>query len=108
MTVLFLAQVFGLSLSLGQQLIVVAMSVITAIGTAGVPGGSIPLMVLVLQVVGVPPEGIAIIIGVDRILDMSRTVPNATGDVLTSLIVTRSEKLPLVIPPDEALQLEEA
>jgi DAACS family dicarboxylate/amino acid:cation (Na+ or H+) symporter len=108
MTVLFLAQVFGLSLTLGQQLIVVAMSVITAIGTAGVPGGSIPLMVLVLQVVGVPPEGIAIIIGVDRILDMSRTVPNVTGDVLTSLIVTRSEGLPLAIPPEAAVQLEEA
>jgi DAACS family dicarboxylate/amino acid:cation (Na+ or H+) symporter len=84
------------------------MSVITAVGTAGVPGGSIPLMVLVLQVVGVPPEGIAIIIGVDRILDMSRTVPNVTGDVLTSLIVTKSEKLPLEIPPEAALQLEEA
>ncbi len=108
MTVLFLAQVFGLSLSLGQQFIVIGMSVITAIGTAGVPGGSIPLMVLVLQVVGVPPEGIAIIIGVDRILDMSRTVPNVTGDVLTSLIVTKSEKLPLVIPPEAAMQLEEA
>jgi dicarboxylate/amino acid:cation (Na+ or H+) symporter, DAACS family len=108
MTVLFLAQVFGLSLTLGQQLIVVAMSVITAVGTAGVPGGSIPLMVLVLQVVGVPPEGIAIIIGVDRILDMSRTVPNVTGDVLTSLIVTKSEGLPLAIPPEAAVQLEEA
>ncbi|HET9152173.1 MAG TPA: dicarboxylate/amino acid:cation symporter [Gemmatimonadales bacterium] len=107
MTVLFLAQAFGLDLSLGRQLIVIGMSVITAIGTAGVPGGSLPLLMLVLQVVGVPPEGIAIIIGVDRILDMSRTVPNVTGDVLTSLIVTKSEGLPLEIPPDSAVQLEE-
>lgn len=107
MTVLFLAQAFGLDLSLGRQLIVIGMSVITAIGTAGVPGGSLPLLMLVLQVVGVPPEGIAIIIGVDRILDMSRTVPNVTSDVLTSLIVTKSEGLPLEIPPDSAVQLEE-
>jgi len=107
MTVLFLAQVFGINLSLGQQLIVVGMSVITAIGTAGVPGGSIPLMVLVLQVVGVPVEGIALILGVDRILDMSRTVPNVTGDLLTALIITKSEGLPLIIPPDSAVQLEE-
>ena len=96
MTVLFLAQVFGVDLSLGSQLIVVIMSIITAIGAAGVPGGSIPLLVMVLIMVGVPGEGIALILGVDRILDMARTVPNVTGDVLTSIVVARSEGLPLV------------
>jgi DAACS family dicarboxylate/amino acid:cation (Na+ or H+) symporter len=91
MTVLFLAQVFGVDLSLPMQLVVVVMSVITAIGVAGVPGGSIPLLAMVLEIVGVPGTGIALILGVDRILDMSRTVPNVTGDLLTSLLVTKSE-----------------
>lgn len=53
------------------------------------PGGSIPLLVLVLQTVGVPAEGIALVLGVDRLLDMARTVPNVTGDLLTSLVVAR-------------------
>jgi DAACS family dicarboxylate/amino acid:cation (Na+ or H+) symporter len=61
-----------------------------------VPGGSIPLLVMVLQMVGVPGEGIALALGVDRILDMARTVPNVTGDILTSIMVARSEGLPLV------------
>lgn len=91
MTVLFLAQVFGVELSLTSQIIVVVMSVITAIGAAGVPGGSIPLLVLILETVGVPGEGIALILGVDRILDMSRTVPNVMGDQLTAVVVARSE-----------------
>lgn len=91
MTVLFLAQVFGVELSLTSQIIVVVMSVITAIGAAGVPGGSIPLLVLILETVGVPGEGIALILGVDRILDMSRTVPNVMGDQLTAVVIARSE-----------------
>jgi len=93
MTVLFLAQVFGVDLSIGAQIVVVIMSVITAIGVAGVPGGSIPLLAMVLEVVGVPGTGIALILGVDRLLDMSRTVPNVTGDLLTSILVTKSEGL---------------
>lgn len=91
-TVLFLAQVFGVELSLGAQLIVVLMSVITAIGVAGIPGGSIPLLMMVLGLVGVPMEGIAIILGVDRILDMCRTTLNVTGDLVTASIVQRFEK----------------
>ena len=90
-TVLFIAQVFGQDLTLSQQLIVVLMSVVTAIGTAGVPGGSIPLLMMVLQMVQVPVEGIAIIIGVDRILDMCRTTVNVTGDMVTATIVDRFE-----------------
>jgi DAACS family dicarboxylate/amino acid:cation (Na+ or H+) symporter len=97
-TVLFLAQVFGVPLDPLTQVIVIVMCVITAIGVAGVPSGSIPLLVMVLGMVGVPGEGIALILGVDRILDMARTVPNVTGDLLTSLLVAKSERLPLVVP----------
>ncbi|HUF36347.1 MAG TPA: dicarboxylate/amino acid:cation symporter [Gemmatimonadales bacterium] len=101
-TVLFLAQVFGVNLDLMTQAIVVIMSVVTAIGVAGVPSGSIPLLVMVLGMVGVPGEGIALILGVDRILDMARTVPNVTGDLLTSLIVARSEHLPIMTEERES------
>lgn len=90
-TVLFIAQVFGVDLNLGQQLIVVLMSVVTAVGAAGVPGGSIPLLILVLQAVGLPGEGIAIVLGVDRILDMCRTTLNVVGDITAAAFITRSE-----------------
>lgn len=90
-TVLFLAQVFGVELGLGQQMIVVALSVITAVGAAGVPGGSLPLLMLVLATVGVPPESIAIILGIDRILDMSRTTVNVCGDLAVTMMVARGE-----------------
>lgn len=102
MTVLFLAQVFGVDLHLYQQVIVVVMSVITAIGVAGVPSGSIPLLVMVMGMVGVPPEGIALILGVDRLLDMARTVPNVCGDLLTSIVITKSEGLAFGPPETDA------
>jgi DAACS family dicarboxylate/amino acid:cation (Na+ or H+) symporter len=90
-TVLFLAQVFGVDLSLGQQVIVVVLSVITAIGAAGVPGGSLPLIMVVLATVGVPPESIAVILGVDRILDMCRTTLNVSGDLTAAVYLARTE-----------------
>jgi DAACS family dicarboxylate/amino acid:cation (Na+ or H+) symporter len=90
-TVLFLAQVFGVHLAFGQQILVVLMAVLMAIGTAGVPGASLPMIMMVLAAVGVRPEGIAIILGVDRILDMGRTVLNVTGDVVTATYITRRE-----------------
>lgn len=90
-TVLFLAQVFGVQLGLGQQIIVLLMAVVTAIGVAGVPGGSIPLMMMVLAMVNVPVEGIAIVLGTDRILDMCRTTVNVTGDLVTAVVVDRFE-----------------
>lgn len=98
-TVLFLAQVFGINLSLGQQVVVVLMSVVTAIGVAGIPGGSLPLLMMVLGMVGVPPEGIAIVLGIDRLLDMCRTVLNVSGDMVTATIVTRVEGMPLIPDP---------
>ncbi len=91
-TVLFLAQVFGVDLSMGQQITVIALAVITAIGAAGVPGGSLPLMMLIMASVGVPPEGIAIVLGVDRILDMARTTLNVCGDISASVYVDRVDR----------------
>lgn len=95
MTVLFLSQVFALGLSIPSQIAVVVLCVITAVGAAGVPGGSIPLLALILTTVHIPAEGIALILGVDRILDMSRTVPNVMGDQLTALVIARSEGVTL-------------
>jgi DAACS family dicarboxylate/amino acid:cation (Na+ or H+) symporter len=100
-TAVFLAQVFGVPLGLGEQAIVVVLSVLTAIGAAGVPGGSIPLLAMVLTSVGVPAEGIAIIIGVDRLLDMCRTTLNVVGDLAAAAFVTRSEGFPLLAPKAE-------
>lgn len=100
-TVLFLAQVFGVDLSIGAQVIVVILAVLTAIGAAGVPGGSLPLMMLVMATVGVPPEGIAIILGVDRILDMSRTTLNVCGDISASVYVDRVDRELEGLPPAE-------
>lgn len=98
-TALFLAQVFGVELSLAQQGVVVLLSVVTAIGAAGVPGGSLPLLMVVLATVGVPPEGIAIILGVDRLLDMSRTTLNVAGDLSAAVYVARAERAALARDP---------
>ncbi|OYV91677.1 MAG: dicarboxylate/amino acid:cation symporter [Planctomycetia bacterium 21-64-5] len=85
--VLFMAQVFGIDLSLGQQLQVVLMAVLAGVGTAGVPGGSLPLIVVLMQSVGIPGEGIGIIMGIDRLLDMCRTMLNVTGDLVVATCV---------------------
>ncbi len=86
-TVLFLAQFFGVPLTWSQQLLVVVMAVLAGIGTAGVPGGSLPMIVPVLVAVGLPAEGIGIILGVDRFLDMCRTVLNVSGDLTAAAVV---------------------
>lgn len=90
-TVLFLAQLAGVDLSFGQQLMVVYLAILGGIGTAGVPSGSIPFIIVVLSQIGVNPALIAIILGVDRILDMCRTVLNVTGDITIATYVARSE-----------------
>jgi len=98
--VLFLAQVFGVQLGIGQQVMVVLMSILAGIGTAGVPGGSLPLIVVLMRSVGVPGEGIGIILGVDRILDMCRTVLNVTGDLVVATCVSEAaeERAPETTP----------
>lgn len=93
-TVLFLAQFFGVHLALSQQITVCFICVLGGIGTAGVPAGSIPVVVMILGMVGVPPEGIGMILGVDRFLDMCRTTLNVTGDLAAAVVVSRGEEQP--------------
>lgn len=90
-TVLFLAQFYGVELALAQQFLVVAICVLGGIGTAGVPAGSIPVVAMILTLVGVPAEGIGMILGVDRLLDMCRTTLNVTGDLVAAVVVARGE-----------------
>lgn len=94
-TVLFLAQLFGVSLSLGEQALVMGICILAGIGTAGVPAGSLPVIAMILGMVGVPPEGLGVIIGVDRLLDMCRTTVNVTGDlVIATVLAHRSANSP--------------
>ncbi len=87
-TVMFLAQVYGIDLSVGQQVLVVLMSILAGVGTAGVPGGSLPLIVVLMIQVGIPAEGIGLILGVDRFLDMCRTTLNVAGDLVIAKLIT--------------------
>ena len=95
-TVLFLAQLAGIELSLGTQLMVVYLAILGGIGTAGVPSGSIPFIIGILAMIDVNPALIAIILGVDRILDMCRTTLNVVGDITAATFVARSEGFPLL------------
>lgn len=91
-TVLFLAQVFNVDLTLAQQFQVVLMCIVAGIGTAGVPGGSLPLIMIIMNDVGIPGEGIALILGVDRFLDMCRTTLNVSGDLVIAALVDNTKK----------------
>jgi DAACS family dicarboxylate/amino acid:cation (Na+ or H+) symporter len=106
-TVIFLAQVFGVTLDLGQMIVVMVMAVLTAVGAAGVPGGSIPLLVTILVMFNIPAEGIAIILGVDRILDMSRTTVNVCGDLSATAFVAKTEGVwnASMIPSNEEMAI---
>jgi Na+/H+-dicarboxylate symporter len=88
---IFIAQYFGVELSIAQMLMVVLMVIMASVGTAGVPGVGLVLLAGVLASVGLPAEGIALILGVDRILDMTRTAVNVTGDCAVSVVVAHSE-----------------
>jgi Na+/H+-dicarboxylate symporter len=85
--VLFVAQVFGVHLDLAQQLTLVLLAVLSAVAVASIPGGSLPLIAGLLVAFGIPPEGIGIILGVDRILDMTRTMTNVGADLVTAAII---------------------
>jgi len=91
-TVLFLAQFFGIDLTITQQLVVMLICILGGVGTAGVPGGSLPVVAMILGIVGVPVEGIGLILGVDRFLDMCRTTLNVTGDLVVATVVSRGEE----------------
>ena len=90
-TVLFLAQFFNVDLTITQQIIVMLVCILGGIGTAGVPAGSLPVVAMILVMVGVPAEGIGLILGVDRFLDMCRTTLNVTGDLVLATVVSKGE-----------------
>jgi DAACS family dicarboxylate/amino acid:cation (Na+ or H+) symporter len=90
-TVLFLAQFYGVPLDLGQQGLVLFICILGGIGTAGVPAGSLPVIAMILGMIGVPVEGIGLVLGVDRLLDMCRTTVNVSGDLAIATIVARGE-----------------
>jgi DAACS family dicarboxylate/amino acid:cation (Na+ or H+) symporter len=94
-TIIFLAQLAGVDMSLGEQLSVAYLAILGGIGTAGVPGGSVPFIVMVLASLGLNPALIAIILGIDRILDMCRTTLNVVGDITAATYIARSEGYPL-------------
>jgi len=98
-TVLFLAQFYGVALTLAQQVTVVFICILGGIGTAGVPAGSLPVVAMILGLVGIPVEGIGMILGVDRLLDMCRTTLNVTGDLAAAVVVSRGEA-PLLPHPE--------
>lgn len=90
-TVIFLAQFFGVELTLVQQVTVMFVCILGGIGTAGVPSGSLPVVALICAMVGVNPEGIGLILGVNHFLDMCRTTLNVTGDLAIAAMVSRGE-----------------
>ncbi|MEX3624537.1 dicarboxylate/amino acid:cation symporter [Viridibacillus arvi] len=89
---IFIAQVFNVDLTFGQLVTVVMIAVLASVGTAAVPGAGLIMLAMVLQSVGLPVEGIALIIGIDRLLDMARTAVNTTGDITCAAYITESEK----------------
>ncbi|MBS7458385.1 dicarboxylate/amino acid:cation symporter [Coralloluteibacterium stylophorae] len=90
-TVLFLAQFYGVDLTIAQQVMILALCIFGSVGAAGVPGGSLPVIAMILAMFGIPPEGIGLILGVDRLLDMCRTTVNVTGDMAGAVVIGRSE-----------------
>ena len=90
-TVLFLAQFFGVELGLAQQVTILVLCILGGIGAAGVPGGSLPVIAMILVMFGIPAEGIGLILGVDRFLDMCRTCVNVTGDLVGAVVIGQCE-----------------
>jgi DAACS family dicarboxylate/amino acid:cation (Na+ or H+) symporter len=91
-TVLFVAQVYGVELGPAQQLVLLLLAVLSAVAVAGIPGGALPLVVGLMTTFGIPAEGIALVLGVDRILDMVRTTLNVAADLVTACIVDESAR----------------
>jgi DAACS family dicarboxylate/amino acid:cation (Na+ or H+) symporter len=99
-TVLFLAQFFGVDLTIWQQVMVMLVCILGGIGTAGVPSGSLPVVALICAMVGVDPVGIGMILGVNHFLDMCRTTLNVTGDLTLATLVAHgeTESMPVLDP----------
>ncbi|MDR0705265.1 MAG: dicarboxylate/amino acid:cation symporter, partial [Planctomycetaceae bacterium] len=98
--VIFIAQAYGISLTFPQLLLIAFTSLLCAIGSAGVPMAALVMMSLILNVVGLPLEGIGLVIGVDRILDMLRTAVNVYGDTCVAVMIAKTENeiLPIDLP----------
>jgi DAACS family dicarboxylate/amino acid:cation (Na+ or H+) symporter len=107
-TVLFLAQVSGLDLPLLQQLMVLLLCILGGIGTAGIPSGSLPVIAMICGIIGLKPEGIAIILGVNTFLDMCRTAVNVTGDLTTAVVVAHRSGDSAELAALDASHLEQA
>lgn len=90
---IFIAQIYGINLGLGDQLTIILMAVLASIGTAGVPAAGVIMLVMVLKQIGIPIEGISLILGVERILDMCRTTTNTIGNMTTSVVIQKLEKV---------------
>ncbi len=103
-TVLFLAQVYGVQLGVAAQALVMLVCVVAGIGTAGVPAGSLPVIAMILGLVGVPAEAVGLLLGVDRLLDMCRTTVNVGGDLVVAVLVAQGE--PATEGPVEANEEE--
>jgi Na+/H+-dicarboxylate symporter len=87
----FIAQALGMELTFGQQVMIVLTSTLAAVGSAGVPGAGLIMLIVVLEAIGIPAAGIALIMAPDRILDMFRTVVNITGDVVVAAVIASKE-----------------
>jgi Na+/H+-dicarboxylate symporter len=99
----FIAQAYGMDLDMGQQLTIVLTATLASIGAAAVPGAGMVMLVIVLGAIGVPTEGLALIFGVDRILDMMRTVVNVTGDATVATVVAATEGQLRVVSEEELM-----
>jgi Na+/H+-dicarboxylate symporter len=98
----FIAQIYGIDLTVGDQTTIVVSATMASIGAAGVPGAGMLTLAMVLAAVGVPVEGVALVIGVDRILDMFRTTTNVVGDSTATVLVARMQGDPLrIVSPEE-------
>ena len=93
--VVFLAQVFGITLEISDLFILLAITIGASVGTPGIPGGSLALLITMLIMVGIPVEGMALVLSVDRILDMMRTSVNVTGDMVAATVMDK-----WITPPD--------
>ena len=107
-TVLFLAQVAGMHLPLLQQLMVLLLCILGGIGTAGIPSGSLPVIAMICGIIGLRPEGIAIILGVNTFLDMCRTALNVTGDLATAVVVSHRAGESVEVAALDEIVLEQA
>ena len=105
----FIAQVFGVDLTFGQLMMILLTALLASIGSPGVPGGSIVMLIIVLTSVGIPVEGLALILGIDRPLDMLRTAVNVTGDSTVASLIAKSENEmhypPVKVESDEPVLL---